>query len=189
MIIILIITELVVFHLCFPWKQILRQGIPIGKGHIRECSQEKITRRVRKWGRKEKRTKYGSNTKQRWFEEGLGHISALFIRGKWWEHLYRQACQPLIKGCSWGLCRGQNHQGKLVLLGATGKAMAEKVWLLAESTPRTTLTASARVILNMKKPFKGNTVEFWFSCFVSIWIPQLPLRTTCNLRDNTEDAK
>lgn len=74
--------------------------------------------------------------------------------------MYHQACQSLIKGGSWGLCRGQNHQGKLVLLGATGKAMAEKVWLLVESTPRTTLTASARVILNMKKPFKGNTVEF-----------------------------
>lgn len=57
------------------------------------------------------------------------------------------------------MCRGQNHQGKLVLLGATGKAMAEKVWLLVEH-PRTTLTASARVILNMKKPFKGNTAEF-----------------------------
>ena len=53
-----------------------------------------------------------------------------------------------------------NHQGKLVLLRATGKAMAEKVWLLGGSTPRTTLTASARVILKMKKPFTANRVEF-----------------------------
>lgn len=48
----------------------------------------------------------------------------------------------------------------MVLLRATGKAMAEKVWLLGGSTPRTTLTASARVILKMKKPFKANRIEF-----------------------------
>lgn len=54
----------------------------------------------------------------------------------------------------------ENHQGKLVLLGATGKVMARKVWLLVESTPRTTLTASARVTLKMEKPFKGNNREF-----------------------------
>lgn len=82
------------------------------------------------------------------------------IRGKGRERLYPHVCQSLIKGCSWGLCSGENHQGKLVLLGATGKAMAEKVWLLVESTPRTTLTASARVTLKMEKPFKGNSREF-----------------------------
>ena len=110
------------------------------------------------------------------------------IRGKGRERSYPHVRQSLIKGCSWGLCRGENRQGRLALLGATGRVMARKVWLLVESTPRTTLTASARVTLKMEKPFKGNNREFWFSYilfpygYLSFpWGPCATLETTLKM--------